>query len=45
MAEHTQAMVEYRWMATDSYRRDSERTLIIQNMFVGDVGGAELCQR
>jgi hypothetical protein len=36
---------EHRWMAMYFYGRDSERILIIQNMFGGNIGSVELCWR
>jgi hypothetical protein len=45
MVECTQMTVKHRGMVTDLYGRDSERTLIIQNMFRGDIGSTEPCWR
>jgi hypothetical protein len=53
VAEYRWIAAECRWTvaecmqmtATNSYRRDLERMLIVQNIFRGDIGSAELCRR
>jgi hypothetical protein len=37
--------LEHGWTVTDLCGIDSERTLIVQNMFGGNIGGAEPCKR